>query len=173
MLRRTARCPASGRERFGFPAMRAAHLALAMLAPLCPGIRLADASEARWGYRGVWAGERMLCDAPDAQLHVYGLTHLRHPVLYEGDAGYACKIVSIEGRRPVWALRLKCTTFGIGHSPRQLDATQTLTLLEGGTKLAVDMKAKHGGVAWSDELLRCRSLNQRQRRPTPQKKDNS
>lgn len=117
-------------------------------------------AKAQHEFRGIWAGERMLCDAPRNRLHVYGLKRIRHPALYEGDAGYACRVVRIMGRKPVWRLQLNCTTFRKDRKQNRLEAIQTLRMPDGHRRLAVTMKTKHGGVVWSDEFLRCRSLTQ-------------
>ena len=117
-------------------------------------------AKAQHEFRGIWAGERMLCDAPRNRLHIYGPKRIRHPALYEGDAEYSCRVVRTMGRQPVWRLQLNCTTFGKDQEPRRFDAIQTLRMLDGYRRLAVTMKAKHSGVIWSDEFLRCRSLTQ-------------
>lgn len=145
----------------GSPVMRAVQLALAMLAVPCLGTSEGDASEGRWGYRGVWAGERMHCDGPDSKLHVYGRKSVRHPAIYEDDTAYACRIIRIDGRRPVWTLQLRCTTSGIGQRPRRLNLTQTLTLRDGGTRLAVMRRSTPEDNTWSEELFRCRALRHR------------
>lgn len=36
-------------------------------------------AKAQHDFPGLWAGERMLCDAPRNRLHVYGLKRIRHP----------------------------------------------------------------------------------------------
>jgi hypothetical protein len=142
--------------------MKGSYLPLIVLACLHPAALLADGIKgARGSYRGVWAGERMPCTDPDSRLHLYGAAHVRHPAIRDDDTGLACEVTRIEGRRPDWTLHLRCTTFGIGQKPVRLDATQTLALREGGTRLAVDMKAKRGDVAWSDVLLRCRPVRAR------------
>ncbi|MCA0405246.1 MAG: hypothetical protein LCH39_03740 [Proteobacteria bacterium] len=117
-------------------------------------------AKAQHDFRGIWAGERMLCDGPRNRLHVYGLKRIRHPALYEGDAGYACEVLRIMGRPPVWRLQLNCITFGKGQKPRRFNAIQTLRMRDGHQWMAVTMKAKHGGGIWSDDFLRCRSLTQ-------------
>ncbi len=114
-------------------------------------------AKAQHEYRGIWAGERMLCDAPHRHLHVYGLKRIRHPILYEGDAGYDCRVMRVLGRQPAWRLQLLCTTFGNGQKPSRFEAIQTLRMRNGSRLLAVTMKAKDGVGIWSDEFLRCRS----------------
>lgn len=123
---------------------------------------LADGTpEFNRNYYGIWAGERMLCSAPAKRLHSYEQKGTRHPAIFQGAPGYSCKVRKVQGLWPHWKLDTTCISFGVGIRPETLRATQTLSLLEGGKVLRMQLLSERGEELWADDLHWCRPSKSR------------
>ncbi|MDP2800715.1 MAG: hypothetical protein Q8O26_02420 [Phreatobacter sp.] len=130
---------------------------IALLMPLHGPVRADGPALEPRDFRGVWVGDTGHCRWANDFNIVYGRRSAEFPRREGTEPSHFCRIMSVEGRRPLWKLRLACRHFDPEHrAPRMFEVRQTIRMMDDGYRMMIEREPVLGQPARTEEVFYCR-----------------
>lgn len=113
----------------------------------------------RRDFRGVWAVDGSGCRTPNEHMLIYERRVTTSPYRGSLEPGRRCRILSVAGAWPEWALRLSCVHTDPAYQlPEPFEVRQTLRMSAAGYEMVVETSPVLGLPAQIEDAFYCRGV---------------